>query len=244
MGRLNVLLIIILMGCCYQYSHADYVKIVLDEECVKAVAGNTAAQVAVENLHNNHLDSISKREKKLAEYTSTMATIKELLKNTLENINGFGTDSQYYIHIGKVSWEIVKDAPAVLKTINKASFPGKVESIMEVRKLVLKTQHLVNDFISIVNNAKIGNPLKHEAALSPSKDGYNLLNRTDRLAVTLRILGDLSKIKAQMEWIKQAAYYSTWNSMIFRIAPKEWTTVMGGYAIVKNVVNRFTGLYK
>ena len=74
-----------------------------------AVTANAASQEVIESQHNNRLDSINSKQQKLMQYTATMATIKELYKLSMENVSGFGSESQYYVEIGATVAEIFKD---------------------------------------------------------------------------------------------------------------------------------------
>ena len=72
-------------------------RVVIDPWTTGAVTANAASQEVIESQHNNRLDSINSKQQKLMQYTATMATIKELYKLSMENVSGFGSESQYYV---------------------------------------------------------------------------------------------------------------------------------------------------
>ena len=65
-------------------------KVVIDKNCIKVVAANTASQKLIEDQHNQRLDSIASKKQKVELYSVSMATIKELYKLTMENIRVSG----------------------------------------------------------------------------------------------------------------------------------------------------------
>lgn len=201
-------------------------RIVIDPYCISQVSANTASQKAIEDQHNKRLDSISAKQNKLEQYTVSMATIKELYKLTMENVSGFGTESKYYIEIGRCAFDIIKDVPELVKVVNKAKFANKVLCLNELSNLVIQTQQLVADFVNIVNNAKIQNPLKGQAAAETKSDGYNFLDRYERLTVANKIYTDLMEIRYKVQGMMAMAQYATMNDLFFAIDPEGWANIM------------------
>lgn len=208
-------------------------RVVMDPYCIKAVSINMASQKAIEGEHNKRLDSISSKQNKLEQYTVSMATIKELYKVTMENISGFGTESKYYTEIGRCALDIVLDVPELVKVVNKAKFANKVLCLNELANVVAQTQQLVGDFVNIVNNAKIENPLKEQGTSEKKSDGYNLLDRYERLSLANRIYSDLMSIRYKIQGMMAMAQYATMNDLFFAIDPEGWANVM----VMKNQVN-------
>ncbi len=145
-------------------------KVVIDKNCIKVVSSNLASQKLIEGQHNQRLDSIAEKKKKVELYTVSMATIKELYKVTMQNVSGFGTESKYYKEIGLCAYDILKDVPELIKTINKAKFSNKLLCLNELGNLVTETQQLVGNFVNIVNNTTVQNPLKGQGT-AEKKDG-------------------------------------------------------------------------
>lgn len=201
-------------------------RVVIDPYCISQVAANTASQKAIEDQHNKRLDSISAKQNKLQQYTVSMATIKELYKVTLENVKGFGTESKYYTEIGRCAYDIILDVPELVKTVNKAKFSNKLMCLNELGNLVVETQQLVGDFVNIVNNARIDNPLKGQGTAKKQSDGHNMLNRYERLTVANRIYTDLMNIRYKVEGMMMMAQYATLNDLFFSIDPEGWVNVV------------------
>ena len=218
-------------------------RVVIDPYCISQVAANTASQKAIEDQHNKRLDSISAKQNKLQQYTMSMATIKELYKVTMENVSGFGTESKYYIEIGRCAIDIVKDVPELVKVVNKAKFANKVLCLNELTNIVTQTQQLVADFVNIVNNAKIQNPLKGQATAETKSDGYNFLDRYERLTVANKIYTDLMEIRYKIQGMMAMAQYATMNDLFFAIDPEGWANVMVMSNYATTLAYQWNGLH-
>lgn len=132
----------------------------IDKNCLKIVTANTASQKLIEDQHNARLDSIASKKKKVELYSVSMATIKELYKLSMENVKGFGTESRYHKEIGLCAFDIVRNVPELIQTVNKAKFSNKLLCLNELGNVITETQQLVGNFVNIVNNGKVANPLK------------------------------------------------------------------------------------
>ena len=170
-------------------------------------------------------------------FTVSMATIAEMYKLTMENIKGFGPESRYYIEIGRCAVDIVKDVPDLLNIIKDAKWHNKILCANELGNLFTKTQKLVNDFVNIVNNGKVANPLKDNAAEKSENDGYNFLDRYQRLALANMIYTDLLEIKYKVQIMKAMAQYSTKHDLFFAIDPLGWANVMSMQNYVGGLIN-------
>lgn len=138
-------------------------RIVFDRNCLKIVMANTASQKVIEEQHNQRVDTIAAKKQKVELYTVSMATMKELYKLSMENISGFGTESLYYKEIGLCALDILRNVPELVSTVNRAKFSNKLLCLNELGNLVAETQQLVGNFVNIVNNARIPNPLQGQA---------------------------------------------------------------------------------
>lgn len=143
-------------------AHAAW-RIVFDRNCLKIVMANTASQKLIEEQHNQRVDTIAAKKQKVELYTVSMATMKELYKLSMENISGFGTESLYYKEIGLCALDILRNVPVLVSTVNRAKFSNKLLCLNELGNLVAETQQLVGNFVNIVNNAMIPNPLQGQA---------------------------------------------------------------------------------
>ena len=217
-------------------------KVVIDKNCVKVVTSNTASQKLIEDQHNQRLDSITAKKKKVELYSVSMATIKELYKLTMENVSGFGTESRYYKEIGSCAFDILKDVPELIKTVNQAKFTNKLYCLTELGGLVMETQQLVGNFVNIVNNAKVQNPLKGQGTAEKKNDGYNLLDRYERLTLANSIYTGLMEIRYKVEGMMLMAQYTTVNDLFFAIDPEGWANIVTMKNQVGGLIRDWNGL--
>ena len=222
-------------------AHAAW-RIVFDRNCLKIVLANTASQKLIEEQHNQRVDTIAAKKQKVELYTVSMATMKELYKLSMENISGFGTESLYYKEIGLCALDILRNVPVLVSTVNKAKFSNKLLCLNELGNLVAETQQLVGNFVNIVNNARIPNPLQGQATAEKKDDGYNLLDRYERLTLANSIYTDLNRIRYKVEGMVLMAQYATANDLFFAIDPEGWANVMTMKNHVGNLVQDWNGL--
>jgi len=217
-------------------------KVVIDKNCIKVVSSNLASQKLIEGQHNQRLDSIAEKKKKVELYTVSMATIKELYKVTMQNVSGFGTESKYYKEIGLCAYDILKDVPELIKTINKAKFSNKLLCLNELGNLVTETQQLVGNFVNIVNNTTVQNPLKGQGTAEKKSDGYNMLDRYERLSLANSIYSGLLEIRYKVEGMILMAQYATANDLFFAIDPEGWANVVTMKNNVGGLINDWNRL--
>lgn len=241
MGRIKFLLVAIIMTIATPNLFAAW-KVVIDKSCIKVVSSNLASQKLIEGQHNQRLDSIAEKKKKVELYTVSMATIKELYKTTMQNVSGFGTESKYYKEIGLCAYDILRDVPELIKTVNKAKFSNKLLCLTELGNLVTETQQLVGNFVNIVNNAKIQNPLKGQGTAEKKSDGYNMLDRYERLSLANSIYSGLLEIRYKVEGMMMMAQYATANDLFFAIDPEGWANVVTMKNNVGGLINDWNRL--
>ena len=226
------------------------VKVVIDPWTTGAVTTNAASQELIESQHNTRLDSINSKQQKLMQYTATMATIKELYKLSMENVSGFGTESQYYVEIGATVAEIFKDVPVVMKYMSKSPAKNYVICLNEIMDIVLETESLVKDFVDIVNNGKVQSPIKKSkdvpnvgAPASGQGDGYNFIDRYERLTLANRIYTHLLEIRYKMEAITMMCQYcSDMSNLLLAIDVDSWAAYFTGKNLVEGLNNDWEGL--
>ena len=214
-------------------------RIVFDRNCLKIVMANTASQKVIEEQHNQRVDTIAAKKQKVELYTVSMATMKELYKLSMENISGFGTESLYYKEIGLCALDILRNVPVLVSTVNRAKFSNRLLCLNELGNLVAETQQL---FVNIVNNTKVPNPLQGQATAEKKDDGYNLLDRYERLTLANSIYTDLNRIRYKVEGMVLMAQYATANDLFFAIDPEGWANVVTMKNHVGNLVQDWNGL--
>ena len=93
-----------------------------------------------------------------------------------------------------------------------------------------------------MNNAKVQNPLKGEATAERKSDGYNLVDRYERLTLANRIYTDLTKIRYKVEGMMLMAQYATADDLFFAIDPEGWANVVTMKNRVGSLVRSWNGL--
>lgn len=217
-------------------------KVVVDRNCIKIVSTNLAAQKLIEDRHNARLDTIAEKQQKVELYSVSMATMKELYKMSMQNILGFGTESLYYKEIGSCAFDILKNVPELIKTVNRSKFTNKLYCLTELGGLVLETQQLVGNFVNIVNNAKIPNPLKGQGSAEIKGDGYNMLDRYERMTLANSIYTNLNEIRYKVDGMMMMAQYATLNDLCFAIDPEGWANIVTMKNHVDGLVSDWNGL--
>ena len=240
MGKLRYILLAAAVAATVNASAAW--RVVIAPSCIKAVTANLASQKLIEDQHNKRLDSIAARKQKVELYTVSMATIKELYRLSMENVSGFGTESLYYKEIGSCALDIVAGVPELVSTVGKAKFTNKLLCLNELGNLVAEAQQLVADFVNIVCNAKVENPLKGQATAETKGDGYNFLDRNERLTVANTIYTSLMRIRYKVEGMLAMAQYATLDDLFFAIDPEGWANVVTMRTRVESLVLDWKGL--
>ena len=130
--------------------------------------------------------------------------------------------------------------------------PGKnyVICLNEIMDIVLETESLVKDFVDIVNNGKVKNPIKKckdvpnvGTKASGGGDGYNFIDRYERLTLANRIYTHLLEIRYKMEAITMMCQYcSDMNNLLMAIDCQSWAAYFTGKNIVDGLINDWEGL--
>ena len=263
-------------------AHAAW-RVVIDPWTAGQVAENTASQKLIEEQHNTRLDSISSKQQKIMQYTAAMETIKELYKISMQNITGFGEETKYYGEICQLTLDIMTNVPTVLEYIASSPVKNYILCVNEISNVVLETEGLVADFVDIVNNGKIHNPLKKETVITKCPkcggdlstvntgnsdkphvyvchscgwhtdnnhsteenvgDGYNFLDRYERLTLANRIYSRLLEIHYKMEGMKyMCEYANSLSDVLFAIDPESWAVFFTGKNMIEGIINDWNTL--
>ena len=224
------------------------VKVVIDPWTTEAVTQNTASQGLIEDQHNTRVDSINAKQQKIMQYTAAMQTIKELYVMSMQNVTGFGEETKYYSEIFSATVDIFRNVPVVLGYINSSPVKNYILCVNEMADVVAETQGLVADFINIVNNAKISVPgdssiTKNIPLQSKKSDGYNFLDRYERLTLANNIYSRLLQIKYKMEVMAMTCQFCNGISdVLFAIDPESWAAYFTGKNIAEGLVNDWNNL--
>lgn len=210
-----------------------------DTKTIEAVNENTAAIIAVEEAHNQVLEEVSKKAQAIASYASAMAAIKEAYRITMQNVDGFGQETQLYKAIAETAIEVVGDIPVAIREISKQPWSA-VTTYREMIGLSTEAISAVNTFVNIVNNGTVSLKLK-DLGTSGSDDGYNYLNRTDRYVLANSVLTRLTEIKYKLDAIiYMSQFCNRLQDVVYALSPDLWC----GYFSMTNQVNTIVSLYK
>lgn len=222
MERARFIVVAVLLSCVLT-THAAW-RVVIDSKTITTVAANAASQKLIEGKHNNRLDSVNAKQQRLMKYTTSMAAIKELYKLSMQNVTGFGEESRYYAEIVSLSADIFKDIPVVLKQLGKSPGKNYILCLNEMTNLVTETEGLVHDFVDIVNNGKVRNPLSSTTS-GCRDDGYNFLDRYERLTLANRIYSRLLEIHYKLEIMTMMGQFGQgWNEILLAIDVETWAS--------------------
>ena len=180
--------------------------------------------------------------------STTMQTMKELYVMSMQNVSGFGEETKYYAEIFSTTVEIFENVPVVLEYINSNPVKNYILCANEMTDIVAETQGLVADFINIVNNAKINMPgdstiTKHIPLQSKKSDGYNFLDRYERLTLANNIYSRLLQIKYKMEVMAMTCQFcNSFSDVLFAIDPESWAAYFTGKNAVEGLINDWNTL--
>ena len=227
-------------------------RVVVDTKTIAQVSANAAAQKAIEDKHNERLDTISDKQKKILQYTATMEGIKELYHLTMTNVRGFGEETAYYKEIFQLSADILTSVPTVTKYILTHPVKNYILCLNELSDVVIETEGLIHDFIDVVNNGKIrlpDNPIIRQKIPSGGGrynmgqgDGYNFMDRYTRLTLANKIYSRLLEMKYKMDVMVMMCEYGSWNDAFYTLDPVTWATVFETKYIVDGLIHDWNAL--
>ena len=180
-----------------------------------------------------------------------MATIKEVYQMTLQNVEGFGPETAYYREIFSCAADILTDVPVVLKAIAKSPVQNYVLCLNELADVTIETEGLIHDFKTIVNNGKIKFPegiVKQQIPEGGGRfkmeknDGYNLLDRYERLTLANNIYSRLLQMKYKMDAMVMMCQYCGWSDAFFALDPESWAAYFTGTNMVTGLINDWNDL--
>lgn len=212
-----------------------------DVKTTKAVTENTAAQVAIEKIHNLELDSVMKKQKKIAEYTAKMAVIKDLYRASMQNVEGFGQETQIYKEIVAQATDIFVNLPIATAELSKQPL-SIITTLKEVQGIGFEAQSLVRAFVKIVNNGKVSFKMKN-LSIAGSDDGYNYINRTDRMIMANDILTRLTDINYKIQGlIYLARFCNGLSDLIYTLDVDTWCAYFDGKNRIENIIQLYKDL--
>ena len=242
MVKLRFLLMAVLMLAASTQMYAGW-RIVVDKNCIKIVSSNLAAQKLIEEQHNARLDTIAAKQQKVELYSVSMATMKELYKLSMQNISGFGTESLYYKEIGSCALDIIRNVPELIKTVSKGEVHQPALLPDGTRRAGDGNTAAGRQLCEYREQCpRYPNPLKGEGTAEKKSDGYNMLDRYERMSLANSIYTNLNEIRYKVDGMMLMAQYATLNDLCFAIDPEGWANVMTMRNQVDGLVSDWNGL--
>lgn len=246
MEQLIKLILVNLSVICCVSVNAQY-RVVLDKDAIKQVMENTAFQIGIETLHNIELDSILSKQKSLAEKSLTLQAISILEKQTLQNTNDFDVESTYYKEIERTAKNIAEMTPDLLSAIKNSKFVNQLNFTSRAIDLGLKCSQYVNDYVNIVNNGKVKNPLEGSYLsdnVVVSNDGDNYLDRYERLGIAKKIADDLKSINNELNYMLFLCSYGDWTDLVKSVDRETWVNMNTSKTFSDDLIKRWNNLAK
>lgn len=226
------------------------VRVVYDINSTAAVGANTAFQKIIEDSHNARLDSIRSKQAKIMSYTASMQTIKELYRMSMQNISGFSEESAYYRQMAENFLQVPGNTARAVKAINRCPGINYVNSLNEIVNIQAEVVGLIEDFVDIVNNGKVDlsaftsgksndklSILLKQAHLGKG-DGYNFLDRYERLTLANKLLSHIVDINTRLlQIVYICEYCRTFSNFMYSIDLLTWASYFDGKAMVESVVS-------
>ena len=250
MGKIRELVVVITIILLSANSAHAWVRVVYDKNATAAVAANTAFQGLIEHQHNVYLDSIRSKQAKIMSYTASMESIKELYRMSMQNISGFGEESAYYRQMAEQFIQVPSNTARAVKAIGKCPGINYINSLNEIVNIQAEVVSLVEDFVDIVNNGKVDLSAftsgksndKISAFLKNAQlgkgDGYNFLDRYERLTLANKLLSHIVDINTRLQQIEYICEFCcTFSNLMYSIDPLTWATFFSGKNIVEDVVS-------
>jgi len=195
-------------------SHAQFIQYNYDAKTVKAVGENVAAQTAIETVHNEELEKVSK----------------------------FGEETRIYKAVFETTRDIVSLYPEALQSLSRKAYYS-VMCYAEIAGLIAETSGCINTFVNIVNNGKVSFKKSSLLSVAGTTDGYNYLNRSDRYVMANDVLTKLREIKYRLEGIVLMCRYSDGlRDLIYSLTPETWLTILTAQSQTETIINLYKTL--
>jgi hypothetical protein len=250
MGKIKKATLAIVAMLLSAHSANAWVRVVYDIKSTAAVGANTAFQKVVEDSHNARLNSIRSKQAKIMSYTASMESIKELYRMSMQNVRGFGEESAYYRQMAEQFIQVPGNTARAVKAINRCPGINYINSLNEIVNIQAEVVSLIEDFVDIVNNGKVDlsaftsgksndklSTLLKNAHLGKG-DGYNFLDRYERLTLANKLLAHIVDINQRLQQIEYICEFCcTFSNLMYSIDPMTWASFFSGKNMVESVIN-------
>lgn len=252
MEKKKVFLLCCMMLFIVSTAKSAYVKVVNDPSSTSAVKANTELIRLTENEHNQELDSIKDKQEKIAKYSATMESIKELYRMSMQNISGFGEESAYDKEMALEFAKVPFNTAAALKAMKGCPIINYINSLNEIANIQLSVIGIVGTFADVVNNGKISlsdftskkndklSQLLKDAHVGKKGDGYNFLDRYSRLTLCCTLISQIRDINMRLEQITYICRYcKSISNLVYSLDPDSWCDIMAGANIAESIIQQW-----
>lgn len=170
-----------------------------------------------------------------------MAVIKDLYRASMQNVEGFGQETQIYKEIVAQATDIFVNLPIATAELSKQPL-SIITTLKEVQGIGFEAQSLVRAFVKIINNGKVSFKMKN-LSIAGSDDGYNYINRTDRMIMANDILTRLTDINYKIQGlIYLARFCNGLSDLIYTLDIDTWCAYFDGKNRIENIIQLYKDL--
>lgn len=247
MGKLKIFLAVCLCLFSIGAKAYDFVQFNTDHKTIGMVEANTFTITASMLAQNAIVDSIKNKQLTVEVIQAGMLAILEGLKEANQNVSEFKKSSSYFKQINRTAYNIAQHSIEATELINKSKLVGKANALIKVGSLVTDVIALGNTFVNVVANAKVEHPMKGFASsdlVSNKGDGFNFLNRYERMMLYNKILSQLKRIDFQLLCIAWTAKTSTFRDLVMQLEPTAYGKLINMKWTSQHLVDKWNGLKK
>lgn len=245
MGKLRLVVLLTLVGYMSVLSQ-EIMRENNDIKTLGQLTANNLAVLAADSMQNYQVDTIKKKQIILSGLVTDIFTQKLLYDESLRNTSAFREESQIYKNIASVGGNIVSSSGEALSVIINSDLLGKANMIVRLGSLVADAVELGKTFASIVANGNVKNPLKNkeDPSTKGDSDGYNLLDRHQRLKMANTIYSKLCNINGTIQTIIYWGKFGNVRDLYRQINFDSYVKVIRGENLMNDIISEWKTLKK
>lgn len=200
-------------------AQAQFYSVNFDSKTFFLVLEQTAKQLTAEKVQNNLVDSIKSNKLRVAANTEAIAGYRYSQHESMKNINGLGREAKIYELIGSKALNIVNNIPKTYNAFATAEIGNKNDIMRELMYISTRTYGLVNTYVNLCGNGKIGNPMQNASAAASGDGGSLTVTGVDAGASSITNAGDSENLLSREQRIEMAySLYRQLNKIDYRVS--------------------------
>lgn len=245
MGKLRLVVLLTLVGYLSVLSQG-IMRENNDIKTLGQLTANNLAVLAADSIQNYQVDTIKKKQIILSGLVLDISGQKLLYDQSLKNTSAFREESQIYKNIASVGGNIVSSSSEALAAIVNSDMLGKANMIVKLGSLVTDAVELGKTFASIVANGNVKNPLenKDDPSTKAGNDGYNLLDRGQRLKMANMIYSKLCDINGTIRTIIYLGKFGNAKDLYRQIDFDSYVKTIRGENLMNDIISEWKTLKK